>query len=292
VAAKVRFVSYETLEIERGGEVPVGVQLVRLNRPERLNAYTRQMYDDLTRMYDEADADNDVRALVVTGAGRAFCAGADLAAAGNTFALDDPDHQDLGGALNLRTFECGKPVIAAINGPAVGIGASMTLPMDIRLIADTATMGFVFARRGITAEGCSSWFLPRIVGISRALEWTMTGRLFGAAEALEARLVRSVHPAEELLAAALELAKEIAEAAPVSVTVNKQLMWRMLGADHPIEANRVESRALTQVGHGPDAREGVESFLQKRPPAYPGRVPADLPDVYPWWPDRPFTPLP
>jgi enoyl-CoA hydratase/carnithine racemase len=281
-------VSYETLEIERDN----GVQVVRLNRPDRLNAYNKQMLADLLAMYDAADADNDVRVLVVTGNGRAFCAGADLEAAGATFALDDPDHQDTGGLLNLRTFECSKPVIAAINGPSVGVGATMTLPMDIRLASETAKMGFVFAKRGIVNDGCASWFLPRIVGISRALEWTMTGRVFGAREALEAGLVRSLHAPDELLPAALGLAREIADAAPVSVTMNKQLMWRMLGADHPIEANRVESRALTQVGKGPDAREGVESFLEKRPPAYPGRVPADLPEVYPWWPERPFTPLP
>lgn len=279
---------YETLEIERDG----AVQIVRLNRPERLNAYTEQMLADLLRMYDEVDADDGVRAVVVTGAGRAFCAGADLEAAGDTFAQDDPDHQDTGGRLNLRAFEVSKPVIAAINGPAVGVGVTMTLPMDIRMASDTARMGFVFARRGIVSDGCASWFLPRVVGVSRALEWMMTGRVFDAREALDAGLVRSIHPPDELLPAALELAREIADAAPVSVSVNKQLVWRMLDADHPIEANRVESRALYQVGGGPDAREGVESFLAKRPPAYPGRVPADLPEVYPWWPKRDFTPLP
>lgn len=268
--------------------------LVRLNRPDRLNAYNLELHDELVHAYDEADADNDVRVIVVTGNGRAFCAGADLAAAGATFDHDDdPNHRDSGGVLNLRTFEMSKPVIAAINGPAVGVGATMTLPMDIRLAADTAKMGFVFARRGIVADGCASWFLPRVVGVSKALEWTLSGRVFGAAEALEAGLVRSVHPADELLPAAMELANEIAQnTSAISVTLNRQLMWRMLGADHPIQANQVESRALRFVGGSADAREGVESFLEKRPAKYPGRVPADLPDFYPWWPEREFHPLP
>jgi enoyl-CoA hydratase/carnithine racemase len=282
-------VSYSTIEVQRAGSV----QVVRLNRPDRLNAFTLDMHHELVRMYDEADADGEVRVLVVTGNGRAFCAGADLAAGGRTFAYDRPDHRDVGGTLNLRAFEFSKPVIAAINGPAVGVGATMTLPMDIRLAADTARMGFVFARRGIVADGCASWFLPRVVGVSRALEWMMTGRVFDAEEAREAGLVRSLHPADELLPAALELANEIAEnTSAISVTMNKQLILRMLAADHPIEANRLESRALYEVGRGPDAREGVESFLAKRPARYPGRVPADLPPMYPWWPRREFVPLP
>jgi len=283
-------VAYSLIETERDGSV----LLVRLNRPDRLNAFNLDMHHELLRLYDEADADNDVRVIVVTGNGRAFCAGADLAAAGDTFNYaDDPNHRDVGGELNLRTYACSKPVIAAINGPAVGVGATMTLPMDIRLASETARIGFVFARRGIVADGCASWFLPRVVGISRALEWTLSGRVFDAKEALDAGLVRSVHPPEELLPAALELAREIAEnTSAISVTLNRQLMWRMLGADHPMEANQVESRALRAVGSGPDAQEGIGSFLAKRAPKYPGRVPADLPDFYPWWEDRPFRPLP
>ena len=282
--------AYSLIETERDGSV----LLVRLNRPDRLNAFNLDMHHELLRLYDEADADNDVRVIVVTGNGRAFCAGADLAAAGDTFNYaDDPNHRDVGGELNLRTYACSKPVIAAINGPAVGVGATMTLPMDIRLASETARIGFVFARRGIVADGCASWFLPRVVGISRALEWTLSGRVFDAKEALDAGLVRSVHPPEELLPAALELAREIAEnTSAISVTLNRQLMWRMLGADHPMEANQVESRALRAVGSGPDAQEGIGSFLAKRAPKYPGRVPADLPDFYPWWEDRPFRPLP
>jgi enoyl-CoA hydratase/carnithine racemase len=283
-------VAYSLIETERDGSV----LLVRLNRPDRLNAFNLDMHHELVGLYDEADADNDVRVIVVTGNGRAFCAGADLAAAGDTFNYaDDPNHRDVGGELNLRTYACTKPVIAAINGPAVGVGATMTLPMDIRLASETARIGFVFARRGIVADGCASWFLPRVVGISRALEWTLSGRVFDAQEALDAGLVRSVHPPEELLPAALELAREIAEnTSAISVTLNRQLMWRMLGADHPMEANQVESRALRAVGGGPDAQEGIGSFLAKRAPKYPGRVPADLPEFYPWWEDRPFRPLP
>jgi enoyl-CoA hydratase/carnithine racemase len=279
-----------TVQTERHG----AVLLVRLNRPDRLNAYTLDMHDELVRAYDAADADNDVRAIVVTGNGRGFCAGADLGAGGGTFDRgDDPNHRDSGGTLNLRTFELSKPIIAAINGPAVGVGATMTLPMDIRLAADTAKMGFVFARRGIVADGCASWFLPRVVGVAKALEWTLSGRVFDAAEALEAGLVRSVHPAEELLPAAMELANEIAEnTSAVSVTINRQLMWRMLGVDHPMRAHQVESRALRFAGSSPDAREGVESFLAKRPARYPGRVPADLPEFYPWWEQPEFHPLP
>jgi enoyl-CoA hydratase/carnithine racemase len=283
-------VAYSLIETERDGSV----LLVRLNRPDRLNAFNLDMHHELVGLYDEADADNDVRVIVVTGNGRAFCAGADLAAAGDTFNYaDDPNHRDVGGELNLRTYACTKPVIAAINGPAVGVGATMTLPMDIRLASENARIGFVFARRGIVADGCASWFLPRVVGISRALEWTLSGRVFDAQEALDAGLVRSVHPPEELLPAALELAREIAEnTSAISVTLNRQLMWRMLGADHPMEANQVESRALRAVGSGPDAQEGIGSFLAKRAPKYPGRVPADLPEFYPWWEDRPFRPLP
>ena len=279
-----------TIETERHG----AVLLIRLNRPDRLNAYTQYMKDELIRTYDEADADNDVRAIVVTGNGRAFCAGADLGKGGATFDRGGAaSPRDSGGVLNLRTFELSKPIIAAINGPAVGVGATMTLPMDIRLAADTAKMGFVFSRRGITADGCASWFLPRVVGVSKALEWTLSGRVFDAAEALEAGLVRSLHPVEELLPAALELATEIAEnTSAVSVTINRQLIWRMLGADHPMQAHEVESRALGFVGASADAREGVESFLEKRPAKYPGRIPADLPDFYPWWPNREYHPLP
>lgn len=278
-----------------------GVLTLTLDRPDRLNAFTARMGDELREAFDRADADDDVRAVVVTGAGRGFCAGADLAAGGATFAYDEGGdgengggdvRRDGGGRLTLRIFESTKPVIGAVNGPAVGVGATMTLPMDVRLAADTARFGFVFARRGIVPEAASSWFLPRVVGISRALEWTMTGRVFDAAEALDGGLVRSVLPADALLPAAHALAAEIAEnAAPVSVALTRQMMWRMLGADHPMEAHRLDSWAVTRRGRSADAAEGVGAFLDKRPARFPDRVSADLPDGYPWWPDRPYTPL-
>ncbi|MBW0113027.1 enoyl-CoA hydratase/isomerase family protein, partial [Pseudonocardia sp. KRD-182] len=197
-----------------------------------------------------------------------------------------------GGRLTLRIFESAKPVIGAVNGPAVGVGATMTLPMDVRLAADTARFGFVFARRGIVPEAASSWFLPRVVGISRAVEWAVTGRVFDAAEALDGRLVRSVHAADALLPAAYALAAEIAEnTAPVSVALARQTMWRMLGADHPMEAHRVDSWAMLSRGRSADAAEGVQAFLDKRPAQFPDRVGEDMPEGYPWWPDRPWSPL-
>ncbi|HTK63679.1 MAG TPA: crotonase/enoyl-CoA hydratase family protein [Pseudonocardia sp.] len=278
------------IKIERDGAVAI----LRLNRPDQLNALTVEMIAGYVDVLDTVDADNGVRAVVVTVAGRAFCAGADLSGGADTFNRNDEQaHRDRGGILNLRIFEMTKPMIAAINGPAVGLGATQTLPMDIRIASETAKIGFVFARRGIVADGCASWFLPRVVGVSKALEWTMSGRVFGAQEALDAGLVRDVLPPDQVLPKALELAHEIADnTSAVSVALNRQMLWRMLGADHPIAANELESRALNAVGGTPDAHEGVTSFLEKRPAKYPGRVPADLPDFYPWWPDRPYTPLP
>jgi enoyl-CoA hydratase/carnithine racemase len=251
------------------------------------------MGDELRDAFDRADADDDVRAVVVTGRGRGFCAGADLESGGATFDYGtEPDgrvRRDGGGLVTLRIFESLKPVIAAINGPAVGVGITMTLPMDIRLASTEARMGFVFARRGLVPEACSSWFLPRLVGISRAAEWVYSGRVFPAAEALEAGLVRSVHPPGELLAAARALALEMAEhSSAVSVAVSRQLLWRMLGADHPMEAHKIDSRAIQALGRSGDAREGVRSFLEKRPPAFGGRVSTDLPYFFPWWDDRVF----
>jgi enoyl-CoA hydratase/carnithine racemase len=269
------------------------VLTITLDRPDRLNAFTGQMADELVDAFDRADADDDVRAVVVTGAGRGFCAGADLAGGGGTFDYaDGPAHRDEGGRVSLRIFESVKPVIAAFNGPAVGIGVTMMLPADVRLASTTARFGFVFARRGIVLEAASSWFLPRIVGISRAMEWAATGRVFGADEALAAGLVRSVHEPEELLPAAYALAREIADnTSPVSVALTRQMLWRMLGADHPMAAHRLDSRAIQSRGESEDAREGVAAFLQKRQAQFPGRVSVDMPDFYPWWPDRPFSPL-
>jgi enoyl-CoA hydratase/carnithine racemase len=276
---------FEQITTELAGRVLT----ITLNRPERLNAYTLQMATELHAAFDRADADDDVRAVIVTGAGRGFCAGADLERGSETFTKrdhKDPDSipRDNGGRLTLRIFECTKPVIAAINGPAVGIGATMTLPMDVRLASETARIGFVFVRRGIVPEACSSWFLPRVVGISRAMEWVATGRVFDAAEALDGGLVRSIHPAGELLDAAQALAGEIAEhAAPVSVALARQTMWRMLGGEHPMLAHRAESRGMYYRGRSADAAEGITSFLEKRPAQFTDRVSDGLPDVMPGW---------
>jgi enoyl-CoA hydratase/carnithine racemase len=270
-------------------EVDAGVLTITLNRPDRLNAWTETMARELIEAFDRADADDEVRAVIVTGAGRAFCAGADLERGGETFdwrAREEagPVPRDNGGQLTLRVFECTKPVIAAINGPAVGVGVTMTLPMDVRLAADDARFGFVFVRRGIVPEACSSWFLPRVVGISQAMEWVATGRVFSAQEALQGRLVRSLHPREELLGAARALAEEIAEnAAPVSVALTRRMLWRMLGAEHPMFAHRADSRAMFHRGQSADVVEGVTSFLEKRPPKFTDRVSDGLPDIFPGW---------
>jgi enoyl-CoA hydratase/carnithine racemase len=266
-----------------------GVLTITLNRPERLNAWTGTMGRELIEAFDRADAEDEVRAIVVTGAGRGFCAGADLASGGETFdyrkrGVSEPVPRDNGGEFTLRIFESTKPVIAAINGPAVGVGATMTLPMDIRLAAEDARIGFVFARRGIVPEACSSWFLPRAVGISRAMEWVATGRVFSAQEALEGGLVRSLHPAGELLDAAYDLAREIAEnTAPVSVALARQMMWRMLGAEHPMIAHRADSRGMFARGQSADAVEGVTAFLEKRPAQFPDLVSDGLPEIMPGW---------
>lgn len=273
------------------------VATITLHRPDKLNAFTTTMMREMIAAFDLTDADDDVRAVIVTGAGRAFCAGADLSAGGETFAGGGSDvatdrgvPRDGGGLVALRIFESLKPVIAAVNGAAVGVGATMTLPMDIRLASVDARFGFVFARRGIVPEACSSWFLPRVVGISRAAEWVYSGRIFPAEEALEAGLVRSLHGSDDLLVAARELATEIAtNAAPVSVALSRRMLWRMLGADHPMEAHRVDSRAIASRGASPDAFEGVSSFLEKRPAQFPGRVSEGLPDVFPGWDDPTFA---
>ncbi|MEA2330733.1 MAG: hypothetical protein QOH58_871 [Thermoleophilaceae bacterium] len=269
-------------------EVSDGVLTITLDRPDRLNAFTHTMQHELIGAFDRSDADDDVRAVVVTGAGRAFCAGADLGGGGSTFdwrereSGAEPVPRDGGGQVSLRIFDSLKPVIAAINGPAVGVGITMTLPMDIRVAAEGAKIGFVFTRRGIVPEACSSWFLPRIVGISQALEWVETGRVFSAEEAMAGGLVRSVHPADGVVDAARALAREIAsETAPVSVAVARRMLWTMLGASHPMEAHRADSRAMFARGQSADAREGVESFLEKRPAAFTDRVSDGLPELFP-----------
>jgi enoyl-CoA hydratase/carnithine racemase len=272
------------------------VATIELHRPERLNAFTGTMMRELITAFDLVDADDDVAAVIVTGSGRAFCAGADLGGGGGTFAGPDLSEdageqvrRDGGGTVSLRIFDCTKPVIAAINGPAVGVGITMTLPMDVRMASTDAKMGFVFVRRGIVPEACSSWFLPRIVGISRAQEWVATGRVFGAEEALAGGLVRSLHTPDRLLDDARALALEIADnAAPVSVALARRMLWRMLGAAHPMDAHRADSRGMQVRGASADAAEGVTSFLEKRPPRFVDRVSDGLPDVFPWMDEPDF----
>ena len=286
-----------------------GIALLTLYRPERMNAFTGQMMEEIIAALDECDADDGVRAVIFTGEGeKAFCAGADLGAGAATFDYDKLDGKadspvaadgtidwshplvrDGGGRVSMRIFEAKKPIIGAINGAAVGIGATMTLPMDMRVASTTARFGFVFARRGIVPEAASSWFLPRLVGIQQALEWCYTGRIFDAAEAKAGGLVRSVHAASDLLPAAQSIAREIADnTSAVSVAMTRAMMWRLMSADHPMEAHKIDSRAIYRLSRGADAKEGIASFLEKRAPAYPGRVSADMPDFYPWWDARPY----
>jgi len=284
-------------------DVKDGILTVTLNRPEKLNAFTATMMNELIDAFGRASADDAVRAVVVTGAGRAFCAGADLSAGGDTFnatkrsdrpernagpadSVDFSDERvrDGGGRVTLAIFNCLKPVIAAVNGPAVGIGATMLLAMDIRLASEGARFGFVFARRGIVPEACSSWFLPRIVGISRALEWCYSGRVFPAAEALAGGLVSEVLPADNLLARATAIAAEIRDnAAPVSVALIRQMMWRLSALDHPMEAHKIDSRGIYARGASADVKEGVSSFLEKRPAVFSDKVSTDMPRYFPWW---------
>jgi enoyl-CoA hydratase/carnithine racemase len=267
------------------------VLTITLNRPDRLNAISPPMREELIDAFGRASADDQIRAIIVTGAGRAFCAGTDINAGADAFNYQKQaknaspaTHRDGGGRISLKIFDCLKPVIAAINGPAVGVGVTMTLGMDIRIASHDAKFGFVFTRRGIVPEGCSSWFLPKIVGISQALEWVLSGRVFEANEALQGGLVRSLHTGPELLSAAQQLAREIADnTSAVSVALSRQMLWRTLGAPHPMEAHKVESRGVYYTGKSADAREGVTSFLEKRPPRFMDRPSRDMPAFYPWW---------
>lgn len=285
--------TYETIRYA----VEDGVATITLDRPDRLNAFTVGMMEELIDALDRIDADDNVRVAIFTGAGRAFCAGADLSDGPETFAPKDDlvnadgslnyssdAARDSGGRVTLRIFQCLKPIIAAINGPAVGIGATMTLPMDIRLASDSARIGFVFARRGIVSEAASAWFLPRIVGVSQALEWCTTGRVFDAGEAKAAGLVRSLHTPDDLLTAARELAREIADnTAPVSVALIRQMIWRGLGMSNPMEAHRIDSRGILSRGQSRDVAEGLSAFLEKRPARFVDKVSTDMPDYFPWW---------
>jgi enoyl-CoA hydratase/carnithine racemase len=278
-----------------------GIATITLNRQARMNAFTAQMRDDIIAAFDKTDADDEVKAVIVTGAGKAFCAGADLGTGGNTFNYAERGdarrnnakvgdvYRDGGGMTTLRIFKSLKPVIGAINGAAVGIGMTLQLPMDIRIASTTARFGFVFSRRGIVPEAASSWFLPRLVGMQTALEWCYTGRVFSAQEALDHRLVRSLHAPDDLLPAAQALAREIIDnTAPVSIALTRQMMWRMMGASHPMQAHEIDSRAMQSRGQSLDSKEGISSFLEKRAPNYPNKVSDDMPDFYPWWDEPEF----
>lgn len=277
-------------------DISEGIATITLNRPDKLNAFTGRMMHEIIEALDVTDADDDVKVVIFTGAGRGFCAGADLSSGGETFAKGGSDVQtkvgvprDGGGLVSLRIFNSLKPVIGAINGAAVGVGVTMTLPMDIRMASDAAKFGFVFAKRGIIPEACSSYFLPRLVGIQQATEWVFTGRVFPAQDALNAGLVRSVHSPDNLLLAARELAREIADnTAPVSVALSRRMLWRMLGASHPMEAHRVDSRGIKERGRSADSGEGVMSFLEKRPAVYSDKVSDGLPDIFPHWDEPEF----
>ena len=282
--------SYSQINLDIAG----GVATITLHRPEKMNAFTRVMMDEIIQAIDTTDADDSVRAVIVTGHGdRAFCAGADLTPEDGGHVFSDPNPvgdlsdervRDGGGRLTLRLFDSKKPLIGACNGVAVGVGATMQLPFDVRLASDNARFGFVFARRGITPEAASSWFLPRLVGMQTALEWCMTGRIFDAAEAHERGLVRSVHPQGELLDAAHGIAREIAEnTSAVSVAMTRAMLWRLGAAGHPMDAHKIDSRAIYRLSRSEDAKEGIASFLEKRAPAYPDTVSEDMPDFYPWW---------
>ena len=269
-------------------EISDNILTITMKRPDRLNAFTPQMQGELIDAFDHADANDDIGAIIVTGAGRAFCAGADLSDGGSTW--EKPElARDGGGRLTLRIFESLKPVIAACNGPSVGVGTTMQCAMDIRLAAESARYGFVFSRRGVVPEACSSWFLPRIVGISQALEWTYSGRIFEADEALNAGFVRQIYSGPELISAARALARSfIEDIAPVSVSTIRHMMWKGLTMDHPMEAHKIDSRGMYFRGRSDDAKEGINSFLEKRTPSFPGKVSSDMPDHFPWWADRKF----
>lgn len=290
--------SFETIRLD----VESGIATITLARPDRMNTMNATMTLELIAAFERTDADDNVRVVIVTGEGdRAFCAGADISGGAEAFdfskrdpairaeAERDGTYRDSGGRVALRIFNTLKPVIGAINGAAVGAGATIPLAMDIRLASETARFGFPFVRRGIVPESASSWFLPRIVGISTALEWTLSGRLVSAIEAKERGLVRSVHQAGGLLSAARELATEIvANTAPVSVALTRQMMWRMLGSEHPMDAHRLDSQLVQARGKSADAREGIDAFFEKRLPHFEDRISTDMPAAFPWWTEPQF----
>lgn len=288
--------TYSTLDYQ----VKDRILTITLNRPDKLNAFTVTMANELIDAFNSASIDDDIGAIIVTGAGRAFCAGMDLSVGGNVFGLDesmsptpeeltqrfeDPDMvsgvRDTGGRVSLAIYQCNKPVIGAINGVAVGVGATMTLAMDVRLMADTARMGFVFGKIGIVPEACSTWFLPRLVGISQALDWVYTGELIKADVAVDAGLAWAAYPADALLQAAEDLARSyITNRSPVGIALARQMMLRNAALPHPVEAHKVESLAVFYTSQG-DGKEGIQAFLDKRDPQFSARVSSDLPDVFP-----------
>ena len=269
--------------------------IIYLSREERMNAFTLTMQQEIVKVLDDAEEDDDIKAIIFTGDGKAYCAGADLSSGGDTFdnrkgrERTNDVVRDSGGLLTLRLFKCKKPLIAAVNGAAVGIGATMLLPMDTRICSDQARFGFVFAKRGIVPEAASSWFLPRLIGINKALELCYTGKVISAEEAKEIKLVSEILNQDKLIERALEIAKEFtAESSQISIALTRQMMWRMLGADDPMEAHKIDSRAVFELGQSGEAIEGVNSFLEKRPPSFPGKVSKDMPSFFPWWDEKEF----
>ena len=276
-------------------EVRENSLIIYLSRKERMNAFTLTMQQEIVKVLDDAEEDDDIKAIIFTGDGKAYCAGADLSSGGDTFdnrkgrERTNDVVRDSGGLLTLRLFKCKKPLIAAVNGAAVGIGATMLLPMDTRICSDQARFGFVFAKRGIVPEAASSWFLPRLIGINKALELCYTGKVIPAEEAKEIRLVSEILNQDKLIDRALEIAKEFtAESSQISIALTRQMMWRMLGADDPMEAHKIDSRAVFELGKSKEAIEGVNSFLEKRPPSFPGKVSKDMPSFFPWWDEKEF----
>ena len=276
-------------------EVRENSLIIYLSREERMNAFTLTMQQEIVKVLDDAEEDDDIKAIIFTGDGKAYCAGADLSSGGDTFdnrkgrERTNDVVRDSGGLLTLRLFKCKKPLIAAVNGAAVGIGATMLLPMDTRICSDQARFGFVFAKRGIVPEAASSWFLPRLIGINKALELCYTGKVISAEEAKEIRLVSEILNQDKLIDRALEIAKEFtAESSQISLALTRQMMWRMLGADDPMEAHKIDSRAVFELGQSGEAIEGVNSFLEKRPPSFPGKVSKDMPSFFPWWDEKEF----
>ena len=276
-------------------EVRENSLIIYLSREERMNAFTLTMQQEIVKVLDDAEENDDIKAIIFTGDGKAYCAGADLSSGGDTFdnrkgrERTNDVVRDSGGLLTLRLFKCKKPLIAAVNGAAVGIGATMLLPMDTRICSDQARFGFVFAKRGIVPEAASSWFLPRLIGINKALELCYTGKVISAEEAKEIRLVSEILNQDKLIGRALEIAKEFtAESSQISIALTRQMMWRMLGADDPMEAHKIDSRAVFELGQSGEAIEGVNSFLEKRPPSFPGKVSKDMPSFFPWWDEKEF----